>query len=211
MKRLLEADFAEANDFGGEVIPGATQNGYKVQAFLFDGYWEDIGTVGAFYQANLAITRPNPPFTFNHEKAPMYSNLRYLPPSKIMDADISSSIIGDGCFIRAGTVVSNSVVGLRTLIGENCVIHDSMIMGADYYETLEECAIVPGCLPIGIGAGSTIKKAIVDKNARIGSGVQLINKEGVKESLKTEDRGFVIKDGIIVIVENSQIESGTMI
>ena len=114
----------------------------------------------------------------------MYSNLRYLPPSKIMDADISSSIIGDGCFIRAGTVVSSSVVGLRTLIGENCMIQDSMIMGADYYETLEECAIVPGCLPIGIGAGSTIKKAIVDKNARIGSGVQLINKEGIKESLK---------------------------
>lgn len=114
----------------------------------------------------------------------MYSNLRYLPPSKIVDADIVSSVVGDGCFLRAGAVISNSVIGLRTLIGENCRIQDSMIMGADYYETLEECAIIPGCLPIGIGAGSTIKDAIVDKNARIGSNVQLINKEGVVESLK---------------------------
>jgi len=211
VKKLLDDDFREANDFGGEVIPGATQSGYKVQAFLFDGYWEDIGTVGAFYQANLALTKPNPPFSFSDEKAPMYSNLRYLPPSKVMDAEIVSSIVGDGCVLRAGTVVSNSVVGLRTLIGEGCLIQDSMIMGSDYYETLEECAILPSCLPMGIGSGSVIKKAIVDKNARIGTDVKLINKEGLMESTTTIDKGYVIKDGIIVVVKNSQIPSGTVI
>lgn len=211
MKRLLETDFPDANDFGGEVIPGATKMGMKVQAFLFDGYWEDIGTVDAFYQANLQITQPNPPFAFTDEKMPMYSNLRYLPPSKIMDAEVKNSVIADGCYIREGSKIMNSVIGLRTLIGENCYIEKSLLMGADYYETLEECAIMPGCLPMGIGHGSIIKNAIVDKNARIGPNVQLINKEGVTEALKTEDLGYVIKDGIIVVVKGSQIEAGTIV
>lgn len=114
----------------------------------------------------------------------MYSNLRYLPPSKIVDADISTSVIGDGCFIRGGSKIQNSLVGLRTLVGENCLIEDSLIMGADYYETMEECAIVPGCLPMGIGIGSVVRKAIVDKNARIGANVKLINKEGIQEATK---------------------------
>lgn len=211
VKQLLDDDFPDANDFGGEVIPGATANGMRVQAFLFDGYWEDIGTVGAFYQANLQTTELNPPFSFNDEVMPMYSNLRYLPPSKIVDAEIVKSVVGDGCFIRGGSKVQNSVIGLRTLVGENCLIEDSLIMGADYYETLEECAIVPGCLPMGIGIGTVIRKAIVDKNARIGSNVKLINKEGIQEATNTEELGYVIKDGIIVVIKNSQIEAGTVI
>lgn len=142
---------------------------------------------------------------------PMYSNLRYLPPSKIMDVEIKNSVIGDGCYVREGSKVLDSVIGLRTLIGENCMIEKSLLMGADYYETLEECAIVPGCLPMGIGPNSVIKRAIVDKNARIGHNVQLINKEGVTEALKTEDKGYVIKDGIIVVVKGSQIEAGTVV
>lgn len=141
----------------------------------------------------------------------MYSNLRYLPPSKLMDAELKDSVIGDGCYIRQGSKILDSVIGLRTLIGENCLIEKSLLMGADYYETLEECAIMPGCLPIGVGPNSVIRHAIVDKNARIGANVQLINKEGIQESLKTEDMGYVIKDGIIVVVKNSQIESGTVV
>jgi len=141
----------------------------------------------------------------------MYSNLRFLPPSKLMDVEIKSSVIGDGCYIREGSKVTDSVIGLRTLIGENCLVEKSLLMGADYYETLEECAVVPGCLPMGVGPNSVIKNAIVDKNARIGANVQLINKEGIQEGLKTEDLGYVIKDGIIVVVKGSQIEAGTVV
>ena len=141
----------------------------------------------------------------------MFSNLRFLPPSKLMDVEIKNSVIGDGCYVREGSKLTDSVVGLRTLIGENCLVEKSLLMGADYYETLEECAIVPGCLPMGIGPNSIVKNCIVDKNARIGANVQLINKEGIKEALKTEDMGYVIKDGIIVVVKGSQIEAGTVV
>lgn len=121
-----------------------------------------------------------------------------------------TSIIGDGCVIKAGTVVKHSVVGLRSLIDEDCIIEDALVMGSDYFETLEECANVPGCLPMGIGKGSHIRKAIIDKNARIGPGCRIINKEGVKEANKVE-QGYVIKDGIIVTIKDWAFPAGTVI
>lgn len=132
---------------------------------------------------------------------------RFLPPSKILDADVGYSIIGDGCVIKAGSKVKNCVVGIRSLIGSNCTIEDSMVMGADYYETLEECEFVPGCLPMGVGDGTTIRRAIIDKNARIGENCKIINKDGVKEANRESD-GWVIKDGIIVVIKDSVIPSG---
>jgi glucose-1-phosphate adenylyltransferase len=133
---------------------------------------------------------------------------RFLPPSKILDAQVGLSIIGDGCIVKAGSKISNCIIGIRSLIGSGCTIEDSMIMGADYYETLEECEFVPGCLPMGVGDGSVIRRAIVDKNARIGENCQIINKEGVKEANR-EANGWVIKDGIIVVIKDSVIPSGT--
>lgn len=144
-----------ANDFGNEVIPGAKDAGYKVQAYAFQGYWEDIGTIEAFYNANLALVDPDKPnFSFYDREAPIYTMSRFLPPSKIVDAEIENCIIGDGSLIKAGSKVTRSVVGLRSLINEDCTVADTMLMGSDYYETLDECEFVPGCLPMGIGAVS---------------------------------------------------------
>jgi len=211
LKELLFDLFPTANDFGNEVIPGAKKAGMKVQAYAFEGYWEDIGTIESFYNANLALTDPERPnFSFYDKNAPIYTMSRFLPPSKVMDSDVTHSIIGDGCVIRGNTKVSHCVVGLRTLIGENCVVEDSLIMGADYYETLEECALLPGCLPMGIGRDSVVRRAIVDKNARIGPKCKIVNKDGVTEADR-EESGFVIKDGVVVVIKDSNIPEGTVI
>lgn len=211
LKDLLLNKMPDANDFGNEIIPGAKADGMKVQTYAFEGYWEDIGTVEAFYNANLALTNPQTAqFSFYDKKAPIYTMSRFLPPSKILDASITHSIIGDGCVIKSGSSLTNCVVGIRSLIGHDARLEDTLIMGADYYETVEECEFVPGCLPMGVGDGTVIRKAIVDKNARIGERCQIINKEGVKEANR-EKEGWVIKDSIIVVIKDSIIPSGTII
>lgn len=209
---LLTKHFPEANDFGSEVIPGANSIGMNIQAFLFDGYWEDIGTIEAFYKSNLALCESGDKlkFSFYDHEFPIYTMSRFLPPSKMVDCEITDSVIGDGCVIRHGSKVTNSVVGLRSLIGSNCVIEEALIMGSDYYETMEECELLPGCMPIGVGNGTVIKKCIVDKNARIGHNCQIINKDNVQEAFK-EEEGYIIKDGIVVIIKDSIIPDGTII
>ncbi len=210
IRDLLSKDFPDANDFGSEVIPGAKDMGMHVQAYAYDGYWEDIGTVEAFYEANLALTDKQPAFSFYDRGAPIYTMSRFLPPSKVQDAFIEGSMLGDGCVVKAGSRVTHSVVGLRSLIGRGCVVEDTLLMGSDYYETLEDCALVPGCLPMGLGDGVVVRKAIIDKNARVGAGCQLVNKAGVQESNREED-GWVIRDGILVVIKDSLIPAGTII
>lgn len=211
IRQLLNESFPDANDFGSEVIPGAQAMGKHIQAYLFDGYWEDIGTIEAFYSSNLALTdHPNPAFSFYDRDAPIYTMSRFLPPSKVQDAEVRKSILGDGSVIRAGCRINHSVIGLRSLISEGCTVDDALIMGSDYYETIEECALVPGCLPMGLGPGCTVRKCIIDKNARIGADVQIINKEGVSECNR-ESEGFVIKDGIVVVIKDSIIPNNTVI
>uniref|UniRef100_A0A7S3XD24 Glucose-1-phosphate adenylyltransferase n=1 Tax=Picocystis salinarum TaxID=88271 RepID=A0A7S3XD24_9CHLO len=210
MLDLLTRYFPQANDFGSEIIPGAKDSGMHVQAYLFDGYWEDIGTVEAFFNANLSLTeQPNPKFSFYDRDAPIYTMSRFLPPSKLLDCEVEDSIIGDGCLIKQATI-HHSVIGLRSLINEGAVLENCLLMGADYYEQPNECELLPGCLPMGIGQGSIIKNCIVDKNARIGPNVQIINKDGVKEA-NNEDQGYIIKDGITVICRDSIIPEGTVI
>jgi len=210
LKDLLLDHYPEANDFGSEVIPGANELGAHVQAYLFEGYWMDIGTIEAFYNANLDMCGADPIFSFYDTDAPIFTASRFLPPSKILDAELSASIIGDGCVIKSGSKIIRSVIGLRSLVGENCIVENSLLMGADYYETLEECEAVPGCLPIGLGPNTHLRGCIIDKNVRIGANVKLINKEGVSEA-NLEDRGLIIKDGIIVSVKDTIIPSGTYI
>lgn len=211
LKTVLMDTMPDANDFGNEVIPGAQKSGMKVQAYAFEGYWEDIGTIEAFYNANLNLTDPlKPNFSFYDKDFPIYTMSRFLPPCKILEADILNSVIGDGSVIKAGSTVKNSIVGVRSLIGADCMVDSCMLMGADYYETLEECEYVPGCLPMGVGDGSIVRKAIVDKNARIGPKCQIINKDGVKEANR-EAEGFIIKDGIVVVIKDSIIAPGTII
>jgi len=210
LKELLLDHYPEANDFGSEVIPGANILGAHVQAYLFNGYWMDIGTIESFYNANLGMCGADPIFSFYNIDAPIFTTSRFLPPSKILDSELSTSIVGDGCVIKPGSKIKRSVIGLRSLIGDNCIVEDSLLMGADYYETLEECEAVPGCLPIGLGPNTHIRKCIIDKNVRIGANVKLINKENVNEA-HLEDRGFIIKDGILVAVKDTIIPSGTCI
>uniref|UniRef100_A0A7S0WIY1 Glucose-1-phosphate adenylyltransferase n=1 Tax=Pyramimonas obovata TaxID=1411642 RepID=A0A7S0WIY1_9CHLO len=204
MDDLLKQHFPTANDFGSEVIPGAKDLGMHVQAFLFDGYWEDIGTIKAFYDSNLNLCTKEPNFSFYDHKAPIYTQSRYLPPSKLMNSQITQSIIGDGCYIESSKV-HHSVIGLRSLISAGCTIEDTLLMGADYFEQSIE-----GSVPIGIGEGSIVKKAIVDKNARIGKNVQIVNAKGVSEA-NCEDEGYIIKDGIVTIVKDAVIPDGTII
>ncbi|KAJ7550621.1 hypothetical protein O6H91_07G109700 [Diphasiastrum complanatum] len=212
MVKLLRQEFPGANDFGSEVIPGATQIGMKVQAYLFDGYWEDIGTIEAFYNANLGITKkPIPDFSFYDRSAPIYTQARFLPPSKMLDADVTDSVIGEGCVIQ-NCKIQHSVVGLRSWIAEGAVIQDALLMGADYYETDEQrCALLStGGIPIGIGKNCVIKRAIVDKNARIGENVQIINKDDVQEAARETD-GFFIKGGIVTIIKDAVLPNGFVI
>jgi glucose-1-phosphate adenylyltransferase len=203
--------FRDQTDFGREVIPASAKD-YNVQAYLFKDYWEDIGTIEAFYDANLALTQqPDPPFSFYDEKAPIYTRSRYLPPTKLLDTKVIESIVGEGCIIKECTV-KRSVIGIRSRIEAGCVIDNALLMGADYYESPTERAktLESGRVPLGVGANTTIQRAIVDKNTRIGRNVRIVNKDRVTESNR-EDLGFVIRNGIIVVIKNATIADGTVI
>lgn len=209
LKRLLAEDSSWL-DFGRELIPAAIRLG-NVQAFVFEGYWEDIGTISAFYKANLDLTTKIPKFNLFDAEAPVFTRARYLPPSKVEESDIRDSIIGDGCIIT-GALVSNSIIGLRSRISKRVQIDASIIMGADYYQSLEEMRVdIGGGRPaLGIGEGSIIRKAIIDKNARIGSGVRLLNDAGAINA-DADDKSYYIRDGIIIVPKNAVLKSGTVV
>jgi len=199
-------------DFGKEVIPFAAAKDHRVQAYLYKGYWEDIGTIEAFYEANLALTnQPQPDFSFYDENAPIYTRSRYLPPTKLLNSNVTQSIIGEGCIIKECRI-NHCVLGVRTRIENHCIIEDSLVMGADYYEpfSARKSKIEQGSVPVGIGANSTIRRAIIDKNARIGQNVIITNKDKVEEANR-EDEGFLIRNGIVVVIKNAVIPDNTVI
>ncbi|MEN7972940.1 MAG: glucose-1-phosphate adenylyltransferase [Verrucomicrobiota bacterium] len=202
LKQLLCEN--DAPDFGKHIIPGAIDR-YKVCSYIFDDYWEDIGTIRAFWAANLALTDPLPSFSFYDMASPIYTRMRYLPPSKINQCDLTRCLLSDGCII-SGERIDHAVIGLRALVGEGTVIEDSIIMGADYYEHGE--VYDESGIPLGIGQDCVIKQAIIDKNVRIGDGV-VISPEG-KPSDKINNF-YWIRDGIIVIPKNTVIPSGTVL
>ena len=209
LEQLLRDD-PSGVDFGREIIPSAIKTGH-VQAFMFDGYWEDIGTISAFYRANLDLTSKIPKFNLFDAEAPVFTRARYLPPSKIEESQIRDSIVSDGCII-AGAAITTSVVGLRCRISKGVVIDSSFLMGADYYQTFEEMRddLVAGLPRVGIGEGTIIKRAIIDKNARIGAGVKLINEAKIVEADGT-DNSYYIRDGIIIVPKNAVIKDGTIV
>ncbi len=201
----------ERTDFGKEIIPDASKD-YNVQAYLFDDYWEDIGTIEAFYHANLALTQqPQPPFSFYDEEAPIYTRARYLPPSKLLDCQVTESIIGEGCILK-NCRIQHSVLGVRSRIESGCVIEESLLMGADFYQASVErqSNVEKGDTPVGIGTDSIIRGAIIDKNASIGHDVKIINKDNVQEADR-ESQGFYIRSGIVVVLKNAVIADGTII
>jgi glucose-1-phosphate adenylyltransferase len=208
LAQLLTEDGSRL-DFGREVIPAAIKSG-PVHAFMFDGYWEDIGTIGAFYKANLDMTSKIPPFNLFDAEAPLFTRGRYLPPSKMDDCEINDSIVSDGCIIN-GAKINQCVIGLRSRIGAGAMIEASYIMGADYYQSLEELRDdhVAGRPRVGIGERSVITRAIVDKNARIGTGVRLVNEAGV-ENADGPDGSYYIRDRIIIVPKNAVVKDGTV-
>lgn len=208
LKRLLTEDMSSAVDFGREIIPRSLKD-FNVQAHLFDGYWEDIGTIGSFYRANIEMTLPLPPFNFFDAEAPVYTRPRYLPGSKLLDCHIQSSIITEGCIIN-GATVTDSVIGIRSRIEHGSRLEGVLMMGADEYQTIEEMQSDANRNHprIGVGRNCHIRRAIIDKNARIGSGVRIVNDQSLQEA---DGDGYVIRDGIVIIPKNGVINDGTVI
>ena len=206
--KSMMVDLLKANDhedFGKGIFPEAIES-HQVQVHLFDGYWEDIGTIRAFYEANLSLASANPPFDLRNPENPLYSRPRFLPPTVMgTEAKISGSLIADGCRIGNNVTIENSVIGLRTVIGDNVVLKDSIVMGADEFEEEGKCT-GDHVVPYGIGSDSVIEKAILDKNCRLGKGVRITNPECIQD--QGEDEAHQVRDGISIVIKNAVIEDG---
>ncbi|MDD3469585.1 MAG: glucose-1-phosphate adenylyltransferase [Thermoguttaceae bacterium] len=184
-------------DFGKEIFPAAIRSRH-VQLHLYDGYWEDIGTIRSFYNANLELAHPEGPFSLFSPASPIYSRPRFLPPSRLDNVQVRSSIIANGCIIEEGAKIENSIIGVRGRIGKNVTIRNSIIMGSDWYdEELPE----KHRFPLRIGDGTLIDGAIVDKNCRIGKNVQISNALGVESTPESE--WGMIRDGVVVVAKNA--------
>jgi glucose-1-phosphate adenylyltransferase len=209
IKLLLE--HPKHTDFGRHIIPSAIAD-HHVRAFPFRGYWEDIGTIETFYKANLALVKqPRPEFSFYDAEAPIYSRPRFLPPSKILDSVMQESMVCDGCILRGSRIV-NSIVGIRARMEANSSLENTLMMGADFYQSEAERAsdAAQGVPPVGIGPNTTIRNAIVDKNARIGANVRIINKDNVV-NIERETEGYWIRNGIVIVMKGTVIPDNTVI
>ena len=205
IRRLLDNTLA---DFGKHIIPNAIQN-LRVFSFVFQGYWEDIGTIRAFFDANLDVTNELPRFNFFDMAAPIFSRPRFLPGSKINGAQIDHAVISDGCILNRA-VITHSIVGLRSSVGAGTVLNRVILLGSDYYESIESILEHQqgGKPPIGIGANCRIENTIVDKNARIGNNV-VISPAGKPE--KVDHPNYYIRDGIVIIPKNGVIPHGMVV
>lgn len=198
---LLEG--SPGTDFGREIIPTAVQN-LRVFAFGYPGYWRDIGTISAFHEANLELTQPVPPLDLFSPETPFYTHPRFLPGTKIDDCSVQQSLVSEGC-VLSGARISQSVVGIRSVVRAGSVIERSIVMGANSYEWGLGNDDRP---PIGIGLQCTIRNAILDLDTRIGDGVKLINAEGVQEA---DGESYAIRDGVIVVPRGAHIPAGTVV
>src|SRR5437588_4088486 len=186
-----------ATDFGKEVFPRGVQT-HKIVAHVFDGYWEDLGTVKAYHEANLALAGKDPPFDFHSPEGVIYTRMRNLPASRLSGARLEHSLVSDGCVVQSGATLERCVVGVRSIIGRNVTLRDTIVIGADRYETDAERAANRrrGIPDFCIGEGSLIEYAILDKDSRIGRNVQIVNRRKVQDE---EGANYVIRDGIVVI------------
>ena len=195
-------------DFGRHLIPEILPR-LRVQAHVHRGYWEDVGTIRSYYHANLALCQAVPPFDFYDASRPVYTHPRFLPASKIESCTVTNSLLSEGC-ILVGAQIERSVVGIRSRIGRGAQLRDSLILGADYYETLDELErhTGRGAPPVGVGADAVVNGAIIDKNARIGRDVRIVNEAGVQEK---DGDGYYIREGIVLVPKNGVIPDGTVI
>ncbi len=197
-------------DFGKEIIPSAIDK-YNVQAHLFTNYWEDIGTIRSFYEANLDLAAPLPKFNFFDTDSPIYTRSRYLPPSKVHNCDIDNSMISEGCILN-GVYARKSIFGLRSRVDKGARVENSIIMGSDFFESIEEIQknIDRQIPPVGIGQNTIVRRAIIDKNTRIGNNVQLVNQNNI-ETADGENGCYYIREGIIIVPKNATIPDGTIV
>ncbi|MFP4329806.1 MAG: glucose-1-phosphate adenylyltransferase [Spirochaetaceae bacterium] len=206
---LEEALENEQTDFGHEIIPMLIGR-RKVQSYIFSGFWEDIGTIRSFYETNLNLASPVPDFNFYDEKMPIYTRKRDLPASKFNRCRIEQSLAADGCIIDDSTI-TNSIIGIRTIIEGGCELDGVVCMGADYYENSARITQrkSEGIPKIGVGLGTKVRGAIIDKNARIGDGCSIGLSPGPRED--GDFGNYYVRDGIIVIPKNGVIAPGTVI
>ena len=199
---LLEMLEAPGIDFGKEIIPKAIST-HEVTPYIFRGYWADVGTVESFYEANIQLTRRGAPFNFFHPRWPIYTHPRFLPATRAFDSRLESSIVAEGCYLDR-CAISSSVVGIRMKINPGASVTRSVLLGADYYE--EDTAAQ--AIPLGIGRDVVLDRVIVDKNARIGDGVRLVNESGVEHA---DGDGYYIRNGIIIVPKSARIGEGVVV
>jgi glucose-1-phosphate adenylyltransferase len=204
-KVLLAAIEQEgAADFGRQIIPGALGR-YRVNAHLFRGFWADVGTVASFYDANIMLTRPGAPFKLYDPKRPIFTHARFLAGAMLNDCAARDAIVCEGCYVEHSTI-EGSIVGIRTNVQAGSTIRRSVLLGADYYETAT--ASNRDQPRLGIGRNVVLDRVIVDKNARIGDDVQLLNDTGVQEA---DGDGYFIRDGVIVVPKDGVVRAGTRV
>jgi glucose-1-phosphate adenylyltransferase len=199
---LLESLQQPGIDFGKEIIPKSLST-HRVNPYIFRNYWADVGTIAAFYDANIQLTKRGAPFNFFHPRRPIYTHPRFLPGTRTFDCTIDASIVAEGCYLDE-CEVHDSVIGIRTHISPRTKVTRSVLLGADYYE--EEAAA--NDIPLGIGQDVVLDRVIVDKNARIGDGVRLVNEKGVQEA---NGDGYYIRNGIIIVPKGGRIASGVTV
>jgi len=196
---LLEILEQPGVDFGKEILPKALAT-HRVHSYIFRGYWADVGTIEAFYDANISLTQRGAPFNFFHPRWPIYTHPRFLPATRAYASTLRSSIVAEGCYLDQCTI-EDSVVGIRTHVGPNATISRSVLLGADSYE--EETSA--SSIPLGIGREAVLDRVVVDKNARIGDSVRLVNSAGVDHA---DAANYYIRGGIIIVPKGAQVPAG---
>lgn len=204
LKEMLES--SDKDDFGKEIIPDALQT-RKVHAHIYNGYWSDIGTIRSYFEASLMLTDPVPAFDLYNESWQIYTRPRHLSPAKILSSQIRESILAEGCILQ-GATIEKSVIGIRSYINEGTVIKRCVINGNDNYQKVDKLANDASRPRLGIGSNCRIENAIIDKNARIGNNVQILN---LKNADTADEAGYSIRDGIIVVHKGGIIPDNTVI
>jgi glucose-1-phosphate adenylyltransferase len=196
-------------DFGRDILP-STLESHRVAAYLFDDYWEDIGTIGAFYRANLQLCEDDPPFRFYVPEAPIYTRARFLPPTMFRgDARIERSVVAEGSLLYGARVV-HSIIGQRAWLSPGAYLEDSIVMGADFYEVgqTRERVIRSGRVPVGIGEGASVRRAIIDKDARIGANAVI---HGHPDRKDEDHDTYTVRDGIVIVHKGAVIPPGSVL
>jgi glucose-1-phosphate adenylyltransferase len=196
-----------AKDFGKEIFPRCVRDSLHVHAHLFDGFWEDLGTIRSYHDVHMALAGENAPFRFHALEGAIFTRMRNLPPSKVVGATLTHSVISDGCVINAGSRIERSIIGVRSRIGGDVTMKEVVMIGADKYETDHDKLLDSGkgIPPIGVGDGAVVERAILDKDCHIGRGARILNRKNVQDA---EGDNYVIRDGIVVIPRSAVVQDG---